>query len=120
MYCYDHLGNEFRSKEERAKYYGLKPATVASRLLEGLDLKDALTTTTHERHVNGGMRAKKKNAIRTTDHCGKEYPSIVDMCNDYGISHSLYDHRLSRGWSQERALTTPVRERRPKWIAVQA
>ena len=44
-----------------------------------------------------------------TDHLGNVYKSKVEMCKHYGISVSVYDHRTDKGWSQERALTTPMR-----------
>jgi len=44
------------------------------------------------------------------DHLGNEFTSTTEMCNAYDISRSAYLRRVSRGWSQEAALTTPVNE----------
>ena len=49
-----------------------------------------------------------ENAVVTetvcTDHLGKEYASIEDMCAHYHVSVGLYQKRLRLGWIQERAL----------------
>lgn len=49
-----------------------------------------------------------------TDHLGKEYPSVPDMCAAYGIPESTYHGRLSRKWTQEQALTVPTGGNGPK------
>lgn len=38
---------------------------------------------------------------------GKQTMCISDWCRTTGISYGLYKARIKRGWSQERALTTP-------------
>lgn len=103
--CYDHLGNEFKSKTERAKYYNLSADTINYRLSQGWNLKDALMQSKHEAHVNGAPNSK-----RITDPDGTEYRSIAAMCAAYGISHSLYAHRIARGWSQKKALSPAKRK----------
>lgn len=104
MTCYDHLGNEFKSKTDRAIHYGIHPNVVQYRLSQGWNLKDALTQSKHEAHVNGAPNSK-----RITDPDGTEYRSIAAMCAAYGISHSLYAHRIARGWSQKKALSPAKR-----------
>lgn len=52
-------------------------------------------------------------SISVQDHLGNEYPSINKMLEHYGISKSNYRYRyLSAGWSLEKTLTTPVRNKR--------
>lgn len=50
--------------------------------------------------------AQNKNVV--CDHNGKQFAGITQMCEFYGVSRSAYNHRISRGWSLEEALTTPV------------
>ncbi len=38
------------------------------------------------------------------DHNGKQYDSIKDMCEAYGISQSLFSHRRERGFSLKECL----------------
>ena len=40
----DHKGNVFRNQKERSLKYGLAPATVRYRLMQGWSLGKALTT----------------------------------------------------------------------------
>lgn len=42
------------------------------------------------------------------DHEGNEFFSIKDMTESWGISSKRFFQRLQRGWSLERALTTPI------------
>lgn len=44
-----------------------------------------------------------------SDHLGNIYGSIKAMCVHWGINRKLYEYRISQGWSQEAALTTPPR-----------
>lgn len=41
------------------------------------------------------------------DHLNNEYEDLNEMCKEYEIPYALYYERLDRGWTQERALTTP-------------
>ena len=46
------------------------------------------------------------------DHLGAEYPSVTAMCEAWGVARHVYWHRVKRkGWSIEKALTTPVGKR---------
>ena len=45
-----------------------------------------------------------------TDHTGKKYSSITEMCNAYGIKPETYSRRINTyKWSVQKALTTPVK-----------
>lgn len=46
--------------------------------------------------------------MKVKDHLGNEFSSIEEMRNHYGISKGAYDYRIQHGWSQEKALTTPM------------
>lgn len=41
------------------------------------------------------------------DHKGNEFNNKIDMCDSYGIDFHLYQRRLERKWSVQRALETP-------------
>lgn len=41
------------------------------------------------------------------DHLGNRYSSESGMCAEYGISRQLYTFRRKKGWTVEKALTTP-------------
>lgn len=47
-----------------------------------------------------------------TDYNGQSYESKDDMLKVYGLKSDTFDNRIKSGWSLERALTTPVKERR--------
>ena len=49
-----------------------------------------------------------KNQKKTTDHLGKEFPSVSEMCRCWGITRSTYNARIKSGYSKEKALTQPV------------
>lgn len=92
--CKDHLGNEYKSANERSKKYNINSGTVKYRLQNKWDLEDALT----KEKTYGGGRACK-------DHLGNEYRSIKEMCLFWNIDRGIVYQRLRAGWSLERALT---------------
>ena len=44
------------------------------------------------------------------DHLNNTYKTFGDMCLKYGIGRSTVTARLKRGWSLEKALTTPLKK----------
>ncbi len=60
-------------------------------------------------HALGDFVQRKGTAIATQDHTGRLFESKADKVKFWGISKSTYEHRIKRGWSEERALTTPER-----------
>lgn len=96
----DHKGNEYKSIGQLAKAYGLSYNVLNSRLSSGWDIERALTTPVKEVHT-GPIQ----------DHEGKVYNSFKEMALNYGMEPSYLKKRLSRGWSLEKALTTPVKKR---------
>ena len=102
MYCYDHLGNRYKSKIEMCEKYGITVTWLNARLYEGMELKDALE--------EGMMTKKRENAgIEVQDHLGNKYRSISAMCREYGVSTSGYKHKIKNGLSIEEALTGGLR-----------
>ena len=47
--------------------------------------------------------------IESIDFKGNTFESKTAMCKAYGLPISAYNRRMSRGWSQEKALTTPLK-----------
>lgn len=43
-----------------------------------------------------------------TDHTGRQFDSLLAMCKYYKINCDTYLIRIKRGWTKEKALTTPI------------
>lgn len=97
--CTDHKGNEFNSESARAKYWGLRLDTVASRLNKGWSLKDALETPT-------GTRSSRYKCCY--DHQGNQFESEAARARHWGIEDSIVNARLKNGWSLKDALESPL------------
>ena len=103
--CTDHLGNKYPSFAAMARAYGLPAGTVYTRLhTYGWDLEKALTTPL--------MKGPKQKACR--DHKGKEYPSLKEMGEAYGVPCNTVYSRMKKGWDLERILT-PAAPRPKVW-----
>ena len=101
--CRDHLGKEYPSLAAMARAYGHMPDVLSTRLKRGWDLETALLTPDHGRRT-GVCR----------DHLGNCFLDKKSMAEAYGIDPKLCIMRLKRGWSVEKALTTPVASCSPK------
>lgn len=45
------------------------------------------------------------------DHTGKEYSTVEEMCDAYGIGRTTYDRRIKEcKWDMKKALETPVKK----------
>ena len=73
----------------------LSMITVKKRLLRGWGLADAINTPSQPKEVP------------ITDHKGKQYASIKELCKAYHFSEKLFRHRRYAGWSVKRILTEP-------------
>lgn len=103
--CTDHLGNEYPSFAAMARAYGLTMSMLRARLnAYGWDLEKALTTPL--------MKGPKQKACR--DHKGKEYPSLKEMGEAYGVPCNTVYSRMKKGWDLERILT-PAAPRPKVW-----
>lgn len=96
----DHLGQEYNTKIEMCKAYGIEYDTYLKREKKGMPKEEALTKPVRKRskveHVN--------------DHLGKTYSSVRAMEKAYGIPHATYTRRIENGMSVKDALTTPGRK----------
>ena len=96
---WDHKGNFFPTIRDMCAFWNIKYETFSRRIkVYNMSLEDALTKPVK---YNGG--------IVCYDHLGEKYYSVTSMCEHWGIAHKLYEYRISHGWSQEKALTTPPR-----------
>lgn len=55
---------------------------------------------------------KKHNLRCVTDHLGNRFTTQKAMLNHWGISEYSYRTRINKGWSLERALSTPTKTNR--------
>lgn len=85
-----------------AKAWGLNYHLLHHRLANGWDIKAALTTQTQ-----GPMG----NATPSRDHLGRDFPTLKAMAKAWNISAQAVARRLDRGWTIEKALTTPTRNK---------
>lgn len=99
----DHLGNKYGSFTEMCVHYNKSTQTVWSRVyLYNWELGHALTVPVDSRKGSGKV---------VTDHTGKTYTTIKEMCLSYGISTSTYLGRINsktRKWTLEELLTTQI------------
>lgn len=105
--CMDHEGRTFKSVKDMVKYYGISEKAFHSRLHNGWSLKDSLTIPLiHDRTMRRNLSATNKGV---SDHLGNNYPSETLMVKHYKIPLSTYRERIKKGWSMQKALTTPVK-----------
>ena len=89
----DHLGNEHPSINAMCRAWGITKTTLRARLELGWTLEEILTHPENNSHL-----------IRCRDHLGNAFPSQKAMLAYWGVSHTTYKHRLSKGEPLERAL----------------
>lgn len=95
--CSDHLGRTYSSVNAMCAAWRVNPNTFANRLRRGKSLQEALTTPADAR----------ASARPTTDHTGREFPSVKAMCEAWDLDVSTFRHRLELGMSLREALTVP-------------
>ncbi len=89
-------GKEYPSVKALAEAHGCNVCTVYQRLARGDSLEVALA------RVN-------LHHTPSRDHTGASFPTIVAMCQHWGIPAACFRSRfVIRGWSLERSLTEPV------------
>ena len=101
--CWDHMGNYFKNIKSMCKFWHIRYETFSRRItVYNMSLEEALTKPVKP---NGGLVCY--------DHLGNKHYSRTAMCKYWGIPRKLYEYRITHGWTQEQALTTPPREHRP-------
>lgn len=77
-------------------------------------------TTLYRYRIKKGMsheealKKPRKRKITTIDHLGNHYNSLKEMCQYYNINPSVFNKRLNRKWTIEKALTTPTTKKNGK------
>lgn len=97
----DHKGKLYKNVDAMCSAYGLSRSLYAARRRKGMTKEEALTTP-HEAQVSD-----KENR---TDHNGRVYRSLYEMCRTYGIRKTTYMSRLESGYTKKDALTIPVKD----------
>ena len=99
--CTDHLGNEFKSMVDMAKFHHMPYSAIFNRLSNKWSIEKALTT--HSRRYN------------CTDHLGNKFESKRAMAEFYNIPYRMLISRFEIGWDIKKALTTPAGKSRGKY-----
>lgn len=94
-------GIRYGSLASLSAKFGVGIYTLRQRLSRGWSLHDALHTPVGVQGVG--------NCRPCRDHLGNEFDSKSSMCGFWGVPAETFTKRISRHWSLEKALTTPVR-----------
>lgn len=92
----DHLGNVYPTLDAMANYYGIKPASLYSRLHKGWVLEEALTTP-----VNPALVRRTKQLKEYKDFKGQVFHSLSEIAKEYGISQGAFSMRMRKGKTSE-------------------
>ena len=84
-------GKKFDSIRDAAKFYGVKDSTVRNRILNGWNIKKALTT-------------KKMDLAKKIKFNGKTFSSIRKLAKFYKVSSGTLAGKISRGMTVKEAL----------------
>lgn len=96
----DHTGCTWQSVSQMCKHWGIKRSAYNARRKSGWSIEDALTKPTAE---------LKPPKTVWTDHKGRTFTSLQELCKTYDIPrHCLYTRLIKLHWDLERALTTPI------------
>lgn len=101
----DHKNIVYSSFSAMCAAYGLDGGLVRGRIKAGWTLEEALE---YNRHTYNRPKYKY------TDHKGNKYESLEKMCLAYGKESQLVKDRMSRGWTLEEALESPIGTYRKK------
>lgn len=97
--CRDHCGNSFPSLRDMCAFWGVSYDLVAYRIKrKGMSLREALEAG-HPRWLR--------------DHNGRQFSSVVKLCEYYRISQGRFYCRRSSGLSMRDILTSPHRKNVP-------
>ena len=94
----DHLNIEYKSVKELCNAYNITVDTYYIRQYRGWSLKDTLTKS---------VSKQQYQPKAMLDHNGNKFSSQKEMLQYYNIHKNTYQNRINRGWSLEKALTTP-------------
>ena len=101
VFSRDHLGNTYPTFKAMCDAWKKPITTVRYRLEKGLSIEKALTAPVPV------IYKKYNRGTLSKDHLGKMYHSTREMCKAWGVNNWTFLGRLNKGWSIEKALTTP-------------
>lgn len=115
------IGGKTQSISQWAEEYQINAGTVYSRLKRGLPIKKALAESIATPSESGKRACKSRwsGHIKKQKRASSRKPRIItfngktqhlfDWARELGISDKVLAHRIyERGWSLDRALTTPT------------
>lgn len=91
-------GKKYSSLSKLCREYGISHETQ-NKIAKGV--------VTLEKAVSDAI----KLADSRTDHLGRKFNSVQQMCEFWGIDRDCYISRIRYGWNKEKALTTGVNKR---------
>ena len=94
----DHTGKEFETEEDMCKHWGVTLYDYTENRRRGYNKESCLTG---KGLPNKGYYKRKK----CKDYLGREYNSVKEMCDTYGITSSCFNQRLRLGYTLEQSLT---------------
>lgn len=104
----DHTGRVFSSVIAMCDYWGVKYYNYSYRIRVGWSKEEALTTPVKDRERRNAW-VFNGDGGRRVDHNGREFLTLSEMCDYWGVPEHIFNRRLRDGWSLEEALITPVR-----------
>ena len=100
----DHMGQSFTNYKEMCEHWNVNTKTFSRRKNKGWSIEECLLGRTTPEPV----KTKKVTILKYADHTGQKFATIKEMSEHWGISPTVYKHRIKIGWSIKDALTTPV------------
>lgn len=108
---YDSKGRRFSSLTDMCEMYGVSIGAVRKRMSMdiGMSLEEALNTPYRDADAEAKRIAKRRKLeSMCVDHKGNIFDNMLMMCVYWNVPVADVRHRLEKGISLERALTTPV------------
>lgn len=106
----DHTGRKFHTYAEMCRAWNIPLIRFNNRRRAHWSVEDALTTPLHGRKVI-------RRGHQCSDHTGREFKTVKEMCAFWNVSQQTYCTRRKRGWPIELALTLrpdPSNRQRPR------
>lgn len=95
----DDMGNLFNTTEQMCAHYGISTTHLYKKLREGYQKADIL-----KKENNTFSSASEKAKVPCQDFNGKDFDSVRDMCDFWGVNYGTYISRRSRGFTLQEGL----------------
>ena len=99
--CVDHTGFGFNSVKDMCLYYEVDVNNYKPRRKTGWTVGRALV-----KELNNTSKNKHKVVVK--DHLNREYDSVKDLCEAYGIPYEIFYSRAKNKWDKKDILEKPV------------